>query len=384
VESEGLGFAPMRPDLDDVTSALGLDLAGLARAMSADGGLLFQKIIFPFLRESYADVGAAAEGAVAIVAHAIVFAAHAAAERLALPLFVTHLSPVFHYLPQDPPQGGEFPFVPAPRGPFGRAYNRALLAALAQVAYVWAAPLRRFRRELGLPRRAPFAFFAGSARGFERLALHSPHFMIDGRDIAGQTFFDRGPPQEAREARALDDFLSRGPAPLVFTLGSFVVQDRAAHHRLSIDAALRLGERAVVLAHGEDVAWLRASLPAGVFVSSYAPHGELFPRARAIVHHGGVGTSGQALRAGKPQLVTPFLGDQADNAARLARLGLARVLPWKAITAEKLTRELQALLELPSYAERAAEIGASVVREDGAAVAARQVVAVLDLRRRGA
>jgi rhamnosyltransferase subunit B len=379
VEGEGLGFAPLRPDVDDVTSSLGLDLAGVARAMSTDDGFLFQRIIFPFLRETYADVCAAAEGAVAIVAHAIVFAAHAAAEKLGLPLFITHLSPVLHYLPQDPPQGGSSPFVAAPRGRLALQYNRALLGAYAELAYFWAAPLRRLRRELGLPKRAPFAFFREAAPGFERLALHSPHLLrgsVSG-PIAGQTFFDRGPSQAPAEAKALEEFLARGPAPIVFTLGSFVVQDRAAHHRLCIEAAMRLSKRAVVLAHGDDVARLQENLPESIFVASYAPHGNLFPRARVIVHHGGIGTSGQALRAGKPQLVTPFLGDQPDNAARLARLGVARVLPGRAMSVERLMGELEALLEHPEYAERAKEIGASVAQEDGAAVAARQVVAAI-------
>ena len=49
----------------------------------------------------------------------------------------------------------------------------------------------------------------------------------------------------------------------------------------------------------------------------YLRHSALFPRARIVAHHGGIGTSGQALKAGRPQLVTPYLGDQRDNTARL-------------------------------------------------------------------
>ena len=380
---EGLEFAAMRPDLDDVTRLLGLDLGGLARAMSADDGFLFQKVIFPFLRDSFDDVCAAAEGAVAIVAHAIAFAAHAAAETLELPLFVTHLSPALHYSPNDPPQSA--PFIAAPQGRFARAYNRAALGVLARVACLWAAPLRRFRRGLGLPERAPFALFAGVAPSVHRLGLHSPLLLRDGdADVVGHTFFDRGPEQAAEEARALEAFLARGPAPIVFTLGSFVVRDRAAHHRACVDASLRLNQRAILLADDDDAARLRGGeLPGTIHVSRYAPHGALFGRARIIAHHGGVGTSGQALRAGKPQLVTPFLGDQSDNAARLARLGVARVLPGKKLSVERLTKELRALLENEDFAGRAEAIGRCVAREGGAEAAAKRIVNALSVRARG-
>src|ERR1019366_4150932 len=122
------------------------------------------------------------------------------------------------------------------------------------------------------------------------------------------------------DARALDEFLASGPPPVVFSLGSFVAQGGGDYYRACMAAASSVGLRAVVLARGDDVARLREGAPAGAFVAAYVPHAELFPRACLVVHHGGVGTSAQALRAGKPQLVTPFLADQPDNAGRLVRL----------------------------------------------------------------
>ena len=58
----------------------------------------------------------------------------------------------------------------------------------------------------------------------------------------------------------------------------------------------------------------------------YAPFSELFPRAAAIVHHGGIGTTGLAMRSGRPMLVMPCAWDQPDNAERVARLGIARII----------------------------------------------------------
>jgi UDP:flavonoid glycosyltransferase YjiC (YdhE family) len=99
-----------------------------------------------------------------------------------------------------------------------------------------------------------------------------------------------------------------------------------------------------------------------------------------VVHHGGIGTTGQALRAGKPQLVVPFFGDQPDNAGRLGRLGVGRVLKRKRYTAERASIELAALLGDPGYARRAAEICKIVAHEDGAAKAASVIDALLKAR----
>jgi UDP:flavonoid glycosyltransferase YjiC (YdhE family) len=109
----------------------------------------------------------------------------------------------------------------------------------------------------------------------------------------------------------------------------------------------------------------------------YAPYSRLFPKARAVVHHAGVGTAGEALRAGRPQLCVPFLVDQPDNAARLARLGVARIVPARARGAERLARELSVLLARPRYAERARELGEIARREDGAATATEVIARTL-------
>jgi rhamnosyltransferase subunit B len=58
-----------------------------------------------------------------------------------------------------------------------------------------------------------------------------------------------------------------------------------------------------------------------ILTRSYVPLSRLLPRARALVHHGGIGTASQAFAAGIPQLLTPFAHDQFDNAARVERLG---------------------------------------------------------------
>src|SRR6185436_8241062 len=100
-------------------------------------------------------------------------------------------------------------------------------------------------------------------------------------------------------------------------------------------------------------------------------------QACAIVHQGGVGTTGQGMRSGKPVLIVPHAHDQFDNAARIERLGAGRVLPRAGYHAESATSELRKLLDEPSYAEAAKKIGEEVSQENGARVAVDEIEKVL-------
>ena len=100
-------------------------------------------------------------------------------------------------------------------------------------------------------------------------------------------------------------------------------------------------------------------------VVPYAPHAAVFPRGCLIVHQGGIGTTAEAMRAGRPMLVVHYSHDQPDHAARLSRLGVARGVPREKYNTFVAAREIQTLLQDKSYAERAAEIGARVRSETG-------------------
>jgi rhamnosyltransferase subunit B len=115
------------------------------------------------------------------------------------------------------------------------------------------------------------------------------------------------------------------------------------------------------------------TLPDGVAAFEYAPYSEVLPRACAIVHQGGVGTTGQGLRSGRPVLILPHAHDQFDNAARVVRLGCGRMLPRPRYCAQSAVKELKALLGDPRYAERATETAGIVRQENGACAAADAV-----------
>jgi UDP:flavonoid glycosyltransferase YjiC (YdhE family) len=151
--------------------------------------------------------------------------------------------------------------------------------------------------------------------------------------------------------------------------------DAGEFFRDSAHAAQTLGRRAVLLAGRGDT--LPQKLPPGVVAFDYAPYSQVFPHACAVVHQGGVGTTAQVLRAGKPSLVVPYSHDQPDHAARLTRSGIGRTLRRDQYNAQSAARQLGQLLNTNEYSIRAARIGEQVRREDGTRVACDAIEEVL-------
>jgi UDP:flavonoid glycosyltransferase YjiC (YdhE family) len=135
-------------------------------------------------------------------------------------------------------------------------------------------------------------------------------------------------------------------------------------YRVGIQVAQKLGKRALLLI-GDKRNLPQTKLPDGVAAFDYAPHSLVMPRACAIVHQGGIGTTGQALRAGRPMLVVPFGQDQPDNARRCVRLGVGRTLPPARFTVPRVVSELSELLNNAAYREQAAKVGQEVGEEKG-------------------
>lgn len=138
----------------------------------------------------------------------------------------------------------------------------------------------------------------------------------------------------------MKEILARlGPErPVVFAPGT-------AHHHArpflekAVQSCLALGRPGILLS--TDSGQFPGQLPETVVAAKYLPFSALLPRAAAIVHHGGVGTTSQAMAAGVPQVVLPMAFDQFDNAERVGRLGCGNWIPMQKMTARRLTGLLQ-------------------------------------------
>jgi UDP:flavonoid glycosyltransferase YjiC (YdhE family) len=150
----------------------------------------------------------------------------------------------------------------------------------------------------------------------------------------------------------LDAFLRAGEPPMAFTPGSALWNAREFFEE-SAKACVRLKRRGLLLTRHRD--HLPHSLPPGVIHVHYAPFSQLLPRCAAFVHHGGIGSSAQALASGVPQLVTPFAHDQPDNAYRLNKLGVARVISPRKYRDDPVAAALSSLLDSPEVARACRE-----------------------------
>ncbi|MEL6385104.1 MAG: glycosyltransferase, partial [Cyanobacteria bacterium J06626_18] len=316
-------------------------------------------------RHMYDDLMAIAKNADFLIAHEIVYAAPAVAEVLKLPWASCALAPTAFFSAYEPIVTSAYPAL-AKVHHLGPAINHWVVKFAKWVTRPWGKPLYELRKELGLPP------IQNPIVGHDK---YSPHLVLalfssvlgspqpdwpPNTVTTGFTFYDGK--QERHLSPELDAFLNAGDPPVVFTLGSAVVKAAGDFYGDSVQAVAKLGRRAVLLL-GENPP--PPNLSADVFTSDYEPYSELFPRACAIVHQGGIGTTAQALRAGRPTLVLPYILDQPDNAARIERLGTSRTLERKQYSAARATQELRALIETPSYATKADAIGQVVHEENG-------------------
>jgi len=176
---------------------------------------------------------------------------------------------------------------------------------------------------------------------------------------------------------ALDAFLSADGPPVVYLgFGSMVHGDRARLARLVREAVERAEVRAIVGAGWSGVDPGTFGRSARLHVVGDVPHGAIFPRVAAIVHHGGAGTTARAARAGVPQVVVSHLGDQHAHGWRLHALGVApEPIVERALTAKKLARAIGNALGAPARSANARRLATELAGVDGAAEAARALEA---------
>lgn len=364
VESLGLEFRSIRPDLPE-------DPQLISRMMDPKTGskVVLKDTVLCNVRDTYDDLSAIARDADFLIAHEIVYAAPLVAEVLKLPWASCTLAPAAFFSAYEPIVISGYPAL-SKLHHLGPQVNRWAINLAKLTTSSWGSPVNKLREELELaPIQNPII---GNDKYSSRLvlALLSPLLATPQPDwppnvvTTGFTLYDGKSTQPMRPE--LLDFLTAGEPPLVFTLGSAAVNAAGDFYARSVQAAINLNLRAVLLL-GDNLPPL--NLPDSIFVCDYAPYSEIFPYARAIIHQGGIGTTAQALKAGRPTLVMPYSLDQPDNAARAQRLGTSRTLMRKHCTATRLTRELKRLMEEPSYAKKAAVVARNIKSENGTKVA---------------
>jgi UDP:flavonoid glycosyltransferase YjiC (YdhE family) len=279
-------------------------------------------------------------GETVVAAHPLDLGSRIAHERLGVPMASVELAPMVMRSVHAPPK---MPGLPR-RGPRGAIELYYWLVDHLVVDRILSRPINTFRREVGLD--SPVRRFAHGWWYSPQLVLclwpawfgpvqpdWPPHC-----EPVGFPLWDEADQEEL--PGELERFLDDGEPPLVFTPGS-----ANSFAREFFEAAVKacgiLRRRGVLLTKYADQ--VPSRLPPGVKHFEFVPLSRLLPRSAAFIHHGGIGSSSQALAAGVPQLVRPMAFDQPDNAERLAKLGVAEVLPPRKFRAAAAAAALQRL-----------------------------------------
>jgi rhamnosyltransferase subunit B len=209
---------------------------------------------------------------------------------------------------------------------------------------MFAGEINRFRRELGLPpilqSLNDWAFSPDLNIGLfpAWYGPPQPDWPANSR-LTGFYLYDGG---ETGEFPAdVQEFLRQGPPPVIITRGTR--QERSeSFFEAAVEACRRLGLRGMLVARAPDSVVRR--LPTFARHFPYVPFGRLLPRAAAVIHHGGMGTTAQAIAAGTPQLVVPIADDHWDQGRRVEKLGVGAWLHPNRFRGRRAASKLASLL----------------------------------------
>lgn len=369
ITKTGLGFYPAAPDLRP-------DDKALIRATMDErrGPEEVVRFMLRALPQTYADYERAANAAAAdlILTSDLALAGPILAQKTGLAWASQVLSPISFLSAYDETVLPPIPWLRHLHAFGPRIYGRILELA-KHAARRLSAPVNAFRRSLDLaPVRDPFFDDKHAPRlvlaMFSRLIAEPRPDWPPQTVLTGYAFYDGDEQELSPELSAL---LDAGPPPIVFTLGSAAVFDPGAFFIESAAAARALRRRAVLLVGPEPGPIPAADEDVGIF--PYAPFSKLFPRAAAIIHQGGSGTTAQAMRAGRPMVIVPYAHDQPDNALRVSTLGIASTVRRRDYSAAAVQRALDGLLTDPMVPGRCARVREQLVHENGAERAATEL-----------
>lgn len=362
------------------------DLAALAHEMVTQAGtnwprmvVALSRFVAPLAARAFRLVIELASDADLIV-HSFLMtrAGFEVAERQGIPSISAQFFPVFA-------PTASFPAVVFPDLPLGGLYRRLTHAFVTQVFWRGGDLLyRRARKEdPGLPPLSGWPFAApGPSRppilfAFSRYVVPPPPDWAGIAEVTG--YWPLGAPPGWSPPVDLERFLDQGAPPVYIGLGSggpaeggaWIASARAALEQVGARGVLDLGSSASP----------KEPLPPSILAIRGIPHAWLFPCMAAVVHHGGAGTTGAGLMAGKPTVVIPTASDQPFWGRRVHALGAGPApIPVRALTAGKLAEAISTATTEAAMRTSAANLGKQVRTEDGVGAAVERIARLLGNR----
>ncbi len=219
------------------------------------------------------------------------------------------------------------------------------------------------RKKIGLPvikKLYPWIYSPDKVLGMypEWLAETEPDFP----EQSSITTFPLTKIKPAKLDPELKKFLNSGSKPIVFTPGSPYNTSAIRLFEMATTACKNLNERGIIVSKHKDL--VPENLPEHMYYADFVDFETLLPLSKAVLHHGGIGTSAEALRAGIPQIIAPYGFDQPENAFFLKKLGLADDIKTKSVTAKELTAKIKALIYSTDALDKCSYYAKQLNRDD--------------------
>ncbi|ARV46680.1 glycosyltransferase [Bacillus inaquosorum] len=320
-------------------------------------------VIYPMMEQMLEDIWAASKDADAIIYHPKVFGGYDIAEALHIPAFIAHPVPIV--APTRHFTNPVFPFS-LQSGQLNKAsfkINRLLTAAFFSLINKWrhetlSLPDKRsvFKDDSVLNGKLIPVLYGCSPSIIPFDQQWKGHVSMQGFWFLAED--DWNPPPE------LLHFLEAGPPPFTVSFSSMPLQNPDHTLNMLQQAFKETGQRAILLTGSSGIKQMTDS--PHIYTAGSIPHGWIFPQSRAVIHHGGAGTTAAALKAGKPMVICPFSGDQPFWARKTRDIGVAAApLKERDMTVAAFVSRINELISNNTYSQRASEAASLIDKEDG-------------------
>ncbi len=320
-----------------------------------------KEVVNPAYRKSLDQFYQAAQAASVIIYHPKVFGATDISKFLKIPCISMPPVPVTYPIEEFPNLA-----ISASRN-FGRTLNKLTYKIMYKAESASIKEVNDFRvKTLNLPKRKSGKYvFKIDDREIPIIYPISPHLFQDVKSWEGKVYlpgFFYLDTHNEMLGEEIVEFLNSGKKPIVISFSSIVLKSVDKFQKTLVEALKETKNRAIILIGNSGI---NLEGEKNILTVKSAPHSLLFPLAKGIVHHGGMGTMAAALKSGKPQIIIPFAVDQPFWANRLYKLGYSlKPLRESKITAKRMIG-LFGELDKPGINQRVQEIRIALSKEDG-------------------
>ena len=358
MRSYGLPFHLLRGDVQQIMSGdAGQEFMEAGDANPIRSILAMRKMLGPIAMQMAEDVLEACRDTDVLISLAV-FATlgKTIAQIRNIPLICVEPTPVL------PTKDFPAPGFPIQRN-LGGMFNRLSGFAMLQVIWQWYRPfVNEFRKRYGLQALNGVDFHriltsAPLLGAYSPTVISHPHDWSNKVHITGYWF--QNDQRAWYPSVELETFLGKGEPPVYVGFGSMPGHNSEHFSRIVIEALAQSGQRGIIATGWGGINVME--VPDNLFVLDSAPHGWLFPRMSAVVHHGGAGTTAESLRAGVPSVIVPFIVDQLFWGKRVEALGAGtKPLHAKNLTADKLADAIQTATTDSIMREQSIKLGKTI------------------------